>query len=182
MASKIDTGTRICILGQNWRPVWTGTVITAHNYGSESEPDWYIELTEDRSGYEYWKQSLDGGAVVVLTDFSLVAPIINDYIVKEFGDFNILELEPGDHRTVADLLEGTRPEATPEQQKASVERTIEGLEDWLDKWKDELKTPHYSDDDRKYVTNQILILTGEINQLRAWLSEPRIKNGRSTQS
>lgn len=44
----------------------TGTVKSATNWGSENNPDWYIELTADGIGYMYWKQGVDGGSVSVI--------------------------------------------------------------------------------------------------------------------
>lgn len=42
---------------------YTGTVLSAINYGNADKPDWYIEFTEDHNGYAYWKQGCDGGTV-----------------------------------------------------------------------------------------------------------------------
>jgi hypothetical protein len=39
------------------------TVISAANWGSEAEPNWYVEF-DGPNGYGYWKQGLDGGTVV----------------------------------------------------------------------------------------------------------------------
>jgi len=42
---------------------FAGTVRTASNYGSATQPDWYIEYTDNYYGYMYWKQGVDGGTV-----------------------------------------------------------------------------------------------------------------------
>lgn len=36
-----------------------GEVISAHNYGTEQEPEWYIELMDVKEGYIYFKQAVD---------------------------------------------------------------------------------------------------------------------------
>jgi len=42
-----------------------GTVISAINWAYPGEEDdWYIEITDDRFGYVYWKQRYDGGGTV----------------------------------------------------------------------------------------------------------------------
>jgi hypothetical protein len=41
----------------------TVTVDWAHNYGTEIDPDWYIE-GHDETGIVYWKQKVDGGYVI----------------------------------------------------------------------------------------------------------------------
>jgi len=42
-----------------------GYVLTANNYGRESD-DWYIELSDRYTGkYHYWKQSSDGGELKI---------------------------------------------------------------------------------------------------------------------
>jgi len=46
--------------------VKTIIVDTAHNYGTASDPIWYIEGTEVGGGAVYWKQDYDGGRVVIL--------------------------------------------------------------------------------------------------------------------
>lgn len=44
-----------------------GMVRTAINYGTEDEPNWYIEFTDIRtSKYAYWKQCPDGGVVEIV--------------------------------------------------------------------------------------------------------------------
>lgn len=67
MALRIKPGDRVSILGGDSRTVVTGTVLTAHNYGEELTPDWYIELNQDGFGYIYWKQAIDGGSVQKLS-------------------------------------------------------------------------------------------------------------------
>lgn len=65
--------------------VYQGKILTAANYGTEDEPNWYIELGNDESNcgpyddqqrrslsikrpkYTYWKQKVDGGTVHVLS-------------------------------------------------------------------------------------------------------------------
>lgn len=44
-----------------------GKVISAHNYGTAEKPDWYIEFTDARHGYVYWKQSQDGGELIEIS-------------------------------------------------------------------------------------------------------------------
>jgi hypothetical protein len=61
--NRINPGDRVKIVGQDGWPVKTGAVLTSHNYGTLENPDWYIEMTDDRTGYVYWKQSIDGGKV-----------------------------------------------------------------------------------------------------------------------
>lgn len=46
-----------------------GNVITSHNYGSKDKPDWYIELTDDKLGYVYFKQSCDAKFEDVKVEF-----------------------------------------------------------------------------------------------------------------
>lgn len=41
-----------------------GSVLSAKNYGSPSEPKWYIELHDNLLGYVYWKQDIDGGTLL----------------------------------------------------------------------------------------------------------------------
>lgn len=46
---------------------WThgGRVISAHNYGTQENPNWYIEWTNKLTGkFGHWKQAEDGGALV----------------------------------------------------------------------------------------------------------------------
>ncbi len=49
---------------------YSGTVISALNWGTDMEPNWYVEIQyakEARPGwgtYGYWKQAYDGGTVV----------------------------------------------------------------------------------------------------------------------
>jgi hypothetical protein len=46
------------------RLVYEGTVLSASNWGTESEPNWYIEFSDERDGqYRYYKQQFDKGEV-----------------------------------------------------------------------------------------------------------------------
>lgn len=50
--------------------IFKGVVSTAHNYGNESQPDWYIEFYNDSDGKPiYLKQIIDsqslGGEITV---------------------------------------------------------------------------------------------------------------------
>lgn len=46
-----------------------GEVITATNYGTPQDPDWYVEYHDDRDGkYRYVKQKIDRVTVEVFSD------------------------------------------------------------------------------------------------------------------
>lgn len=40
-----------------------GVVKSASNWGTTSDPDWYIEFTDLKGMPHYWKQKIDGGTV-----------------------------------------------------------------------------------------------------------------------
>jgi len=42
----------------------TGIVTSAYNYGTDEDPNWYIELDDYTYGATYWKQGIDGGEIV----------------------------------------------------------------------------------------------------------------------
>ena len=69
--TKINKGDTVRITTPD---AWVeGIVISASNYGSDEEPNWYIELNGCAgsnefvsSGYTYWKQKQDGGTVELI--------------------------------------------------------------------------------------------------------------------
>lgn len=59
----LEKGDRITIIRNGWH--YHGVVISAENYGTDDQPNWYIELHDtDTRRYMYWKQAIDGGKVV----------------------------------------------------------------------------------------------------------------------
>lgn len=60
-ATEIRQG-YIVKIADNQGHVRQGPVISAYNYGTVSDPIWYIELGGDNGAY--WKQDADGGRVI----------------------------------------------------------------------------------------------------------------------
>lgn len=57
----INVGDRVKIYARG--TTRTGTVLSAVNYGTDVDPNWYIEIQDETA---YWKQEIDGGWVVRL--------------------------------------------------------------------------------------------------------------------
>lgn len=60
----IRAGARVAI-ERNGR-TRTGVVRTAVNWGSEADPNWYVQFDGDDGRPGYWKQALDGGEIRAL--------------------------------------------------------------------------------------------------------------------
>jgi len=65
---RLPKKTQIIIRSQGG--VYPGSVLSAENYGTDTEPNWYIEFHHEnpnRSGgpYGYWKQAIDGGTLEI---------------------------------------------------------------------------------------------------------------------
>ena len=58
---KVNIGDEITCKG---RTVTIQSIVSCSNYGSDNQPDWYIEFYDDKDNYYYWKQSIDGGKIV----------------------------------------------------------------------------------------------------------------------
>lgn len=72
MTTQLPIGTKIAIVkgGQTW---FTGTIghkygrAERSNYGTDEEPNWYIEFMDESDRYHYWKQVPDGGTLQVIS-------------------------------------------------------------------------------------------------------------------
>lgn len=62
MRQRLEKGTEVKIQAQGITV--TGLVKSADNWGTETNPNWYIEVVGYREGYRYWKQNYDGGQLV----------------------------------------------------------------------------------------------------------------------
>lgn len=58
----LDRGTKVTIKAHGITV--KGEVLTADNWGSDTAPNWYIELRDTNNQYRYWKQDSDGGQLV----------------------------------------------------------------------------------------------------------------------
>ena len=86
-----------------------GIVISANNYGTDTTPNWYIEMQDDHYGYAYWKQLPGGGYVEVLGELVQVErrlmQRVLDYIEAQYsgGDVGDGRLEMGDNPLLDEL-------------------------------------------------------------------------------
>lgn len=67
---KIEKGTEVVIKAMGMTV--KGTVLTADNWETAEAPNWYIELTDTKGQYRYWKQKYDGGQLVEVNGVKVV--------------------------------------------------------------------------------------------------------------